>query len=52
MNRELYIDALYLSERALKTDPEHKKSLFRKAKCLAYLFQFEDAFKIMHKLES
>ena len=38
-----YEDSLEYCNKALEIDEEHEKSLFRKAKCLAYLYRFDES---------
>ena len=44
-----YEDCLEYCEKALEIDDEHDKSLYRKAKCLAYLYQFDKSIKCFKK---
>jgi hypothetical protein len=37
---------------ALAVDPEHVKSKFRKAKSLAYLFEFEESIDLFRSINS
>ena len=46
INLGLYEDALIYANMALKLDLNHVKSLFRKAKSLAFLFNFYEATQI------
>jgi len=43
----MYEHALHYSNKALKIDPGHSKSLYRKAKALGFLFKFEESIKIL-----
>jgi hypothetical protein len=47
MNLMMYEDAVEMCQCALELDPKHYKSLYRQAKSLAFLFQFEEAKKIL-----
>ena len=48
----LHEDALKFSNLALFNDPQHVKSKFRKAKCLAYLFEFDESEAIFKEINS
>ena len=50
LNLEMYEDALYSANAALHYDRDHSKTLFRKAKALAFLFYFREAIYILNKL--
>ena len=42
----MYEDALEFCTLALRIDSNNFKSLYRKAKCLAFLFQFDKSIEI------
>ena len=46
----MYEDALENAEEALKIEEDFKKSLFRKATALAFLFEFEQSYSLFQKL--
>ena len=52
INLGLYEDALQTCNLALKIDPDHVKSQFRKATSLAYLFEFEKSRDIFKQLDN
>ena len=43
MNLNLYEDAIKKCDEALEIDIVHGKSLYRKAKCFVYTFDFDQA---------
>ena len=45
MKMNKYEDALEFCDKALKVDVDHVKSLFRKGKCLSYLYEFDNAVR-------
>jgi len=47
----MYEDALTNVELALKIEKDFKKSLFRKAKALAFLFEFEQSYSLFKELD-
>jgi len=46
LNLSLYEDALAYANKALEIDPAHYYSLFRKARALCFLFEFEESIKL------
>lgn len=50
INMELFDDALDILDKALFIKANHAKTLFRKAKALAWLFQFERSIAMFEKL--
>ena len=50
INLAMFEDALQYSNLALETDPDHSKSLYRKAKSLAYLLEFEESSTIFKQI--
>ena len=51
MNLCLFEDELEFCNRALDIDKDHVKSLFRKAKVLAYLFQFKQSIQLFQSFD-
>ena len=47
---EMYEDALENAEEALKIQKDHRKSLYRKATAHAFLFEFEQSYKLLKQL--
>ena len=50
INLGLFEDALKLCNIALKLNPDHPKTLYRKGRCLAYLFEFQQSIAIYEHL--
>ena len=44
----MYEDAIEFCDFALGIDKDHTKTLFRKARCLSYLFRFGDSIEILN----
>ena len=51
LSLEHYEDALETSKRALLINPHHEIVLWRKARALAFLFQFHESIEIFTKLK-
>jgi len=50
MNMYMYEDAIEFCDFALEIDKDHIKTLYRKARSLAYLFQFADSIDILRSI--
>jgi hypothetical protein len=47
----MYEDALENAEKSLKIQKDFRKSLYRKANALAFLFEFESSYSLFKQLD-
>jgi hypothetical protein len=50
MNLHMWEDALEHCDEALELDKKHRKTLYRSAKCLAFLFKFDLSINLLKSL--